>query len=193
MSIHTCSLTVKGKGRFAHHGHTVGDRTKRVKDFLVDNGVLYTAVYQHVKECQDPDPCDPVEVLRVYLARRDRTPKFKGHVSIGLINLALKYERSFDLPDGLVDEFMVRGLNYETLLTYSDRLGIDGVVDGVLRIDERCREKGSSPAFHVTAEYRDHPLIHLVHYAWSRFSLNRPVGTRDELVRMAAVWEVLNT
>jgi hypothetical protein len=70
--------------------------------------------------------CSPEAVLRVYLARRRRIPKFQGFVSEGLIKLAGKFaklytSRKLKVPDSIVciqREMRWRASSYQTLLRY---------------------------------------------------------------------------
>ena len=133
-----CVITVKGNGA-GRNGNFKTDQTRTIRDFIVDNTVVYPKVLGHLKDC---DKCDPVEVLKAYLERRVREPKFKGMTSNGLVDLALKYERLFkkkriQYDVELVNEFLWRS---HSLDDHADRLGVRGIAKGfMLAIQDDAR------------------------------------------------------
>lgn len=93
--------------------------------FLVDNQVLYTHVFRHVKDCTK---CSIPDVLQVYLKRRETT------VSSSLVKLAFKYEklaskRGVDISV-LVNEFILRSLS--GLQMHSKRLSLEQISNGLI-------------------------------------------------------------
>jgi len=130
-----CVITVKGNG-VGRYGHPKTDRTGPVSEFLVDNGVFYTAVYKHVKDCPT---CDPVQVLKVYLDRRTNGAKFNGVTSDGQVKLALKYERLFkknkvQYDTELINEFLWRSTAFEE---YEARIGVRGMARALVNLFTR--------------------------------------------------------
>jgi hypothetical protein len=121
-----CQITVKGNG-VGGHGVPKHDRTGPLSEFLVDNGVFYRAVTNHLKTC---NICTVTEVLQTYMARR-HDPKFEGMTSTGLQKRAvllgkLAAKKKETLPPGLVNEFLWRGgfygvAEYNSLLSIGER------------------------------------------------------------------------
>jgi hypothetical protein len=129
-----CEILVAGDG-VGKYGRTKKDRRGPLKDFLVDNQVLYSAVTKHLQKCQ---VCSIEEVLKVYLSRRAQEKKFRGQTSTTLVKRALILERlaqkqNRPVPRGLVNEFLWR---YGTLgvIEHSDRLSLREKVEA-FRVD----------------------------------------------------------
>lgn len=119
-----CVITIKGRPKTGY-GHTKHDRTGPIKNFLVDNNVLYSDVTKHLKTC---DKCSINSILEEYLRRRIEIDKFNGGTSGGLIRRALILERlalkkKEPLRPGLVNEFIWRGGVY-FLSNYAKRLSM---------------------------------------------------------------------
>jgi hypothetical protein len=119
-----CIITVKGNG-VGKYGHSKNDRTGPLKDFLVDNQVLYLAVTKHLQGCST---CSIEAVLREYLRRRVEIPKFKGGMSSSLPKRALILEKlakkkGQPVPRELVNEFLWRSGVYGVIEHY-DRLSV---------------------------------------------------------------------
>lgn len=108
-----CVIPVSGNG--TGRGSPRRDVSAAVSDLLTDLTGYYGAVFRHVMACER---CDPGEVLRRYVARRDSLRKFRGMTSKGLCELALRYERDprKDVPRELVDEFFIRSGDLELLV-----------------------------------------------------------------------------
>ena len=128
-----CVITVKGDGK-GKYGHPKADRTGPVSEFLVDNQVFYTAISKHLKNC---DVCDPVEILKVYLDRRLKNPKFNQMVSDSLVKQALKLERLCDrrriaCDPKLINEFIWRSNAWEVNGQPLVRLSIREIVSALL-------------------------------------------------------------
>jgi hypothetical protein len=112
-----CIITIKGNGS-GRHGNPKTPRTGPVSGFLIDNNVFYIAVTEHLKTC---DTCNIEDILRVYLERRKKTPKFNGVTSSGLVKRALILEnlaakKGSPIPKELVNEFIWRSIpSHDTL------------------------------------------------------------------------------
>ena len=120
--IDTCVITVKGKeSGLGGNSRPQKDTTKPVREFLVDNGTYYTAVYQHLKECQADPKCDPQQVLDVYLARR--TDPKDGMTSSSLATLAVKYLRAFpSVKADTAHEIIARSGSLDLMLKHGDEM-----------------------------------------------------------------------
>jgi len=122
MTTLNCQITVKGGD--GKYGRPSKDVTKTVRDFLVDNGYYYTAVFRHLRQCTF---CDPLECLQIYLERRKTNLKFFGETSSGLVELAFKYDRLLKrrgqrVPQEMLAEFIWRSASCEVLLDYKGSL-----------------------------------------------------------------------
>jgi len=110
----SCIITVIGDGK-GRNGHPKKDRTGPLEEFMVDNIVFYTAVFQHLLSCNKHDPN---EILKHYITRR--IARGDQMVTGTLVNMALKYARNFKIDQSIINE-------------YKWRNGIDAGVDGYKR------------------------------------------------------------
>lgn len=141
-----CIITVKGDG-VGRYGKTKTDRTGPIRDFLMDNQVLYTAVLRHVRECA---LCDPVAIFMHYLERRRNLPKHHGKTSRTFINLALKYEkicaeRKTPLDKGLIHECYWRCSDFALLEECYLIIGAEGVLKGMMLIKDMDKRGNPDP------------------------------------------------
>lgn len=168
------TVTVKGedKGKASQHGKPKKDRTEAIGDWIVDNNFVYTAIYQHVKQCE---VCSAETILRAYLSKREHDQK--GMTSGSLIDFALKMERLRLPPDRAtttqtVNEFLCRTGTVGDLATHWLRLSVLQRIQG----SERLRQLHKA-----TPEM----LIYRKHGEWLR-----EAGSDEEFERRMTVLEV---
>ena len=117
-----CIITIAGNGS-GRYGSPKTPRTGPISEFRVDNTVFYIAITNHLKTC---NVCNIEEILRVYLERRKKSPKFNGFTSSGLAKRAqilekLAIKKKKPVPKELVNEFLWRAGPYFTQY-FGDRL-----------------------------------------------------------------------
>jgi len=88
-------------------GKVRDDMVGPVSSFLRDSETYYRAIWKHARMC---DRCDPAEILRGFLAKRDA--RHRGQTSTILVEMAEKYRRAMPdrVPAELVREFVIRGV-----------------------------------------------------------------------------------
>ena len=147
-----CMMTVKGDG-VGKYGKPKKDVTMTVTEFLVDNGVYYAAVYQHLRGCEASPRCDPQQVLEAYLARRTKAPKNPkvpfselGMTSKGLAQLASKYLRAFPaVRKETAHEIIARSGDLESILKSADGMSRPFLVMGLnMAFKWRQTERGKA-------------------------------------------------
>jgi hypothetical protein len=136
MGLHDCRIKIRGDGR-GGHGRYVHDHERPVWEFIVDNTKTYARVREHIRSCTSPNRCDPGEALKRYLGRRLEMRKFNGTTSSSLARLARSYRVEFgDRVDlGTVKEIIYRSMALDILYSNLDILGMDGLIDGVYRME----------------------------------------------------------
>src|SRR3990172_7678026 len=93
-----CIITYPGDN-VGRHGHPKKDRTGPVREFVVNNQLFYTAVFNHIKNC---GKCNPAEAVQLYFKSRfDEDGQELGTTDI-LCKLISRYKKRF--PDKISDE-----------------------------------------------------------------------------------------
>jgi hypothetical protein len=183
-----CVITVPGKA--SGRGSPRRDLEAPVKDLLTDLTGYYRAVFRHVVGCPR---CEPDEVLRRYLHRRESLRKFGGMTSKGLCELALRYEADPRRPadPALVDEFFVRSGDWR-LLQERRRLPDRQVARGLAfqwrrwALDGPVPRPGEGPRVTGTG-----PLAPAVREMARLYGRGGPPPEEGELLRLLAVASVM--
>lgn len=125
-----------------------------VEDLLQHSNRTYSVVYNHMKVCS---VCDPTMPLREYLSSRINEKKFNGTSSVGLVNLALKYERLFkkkniDYPVSLINEFLWRE-SLSTIFEHRNRLDSFEIFRGVKLMYRNATMYTRTAQFHDVQDF----------------------------------------
>lgn len=195
MSIRTCTMTIKGDGK-GGYGKFVHDATRTVEGFIIDNKCVYGKVLNHVKECQDPDPCDPLEVVRIHLDRLQ--PKRMGIVSDSLLRNVLRYKKVFRdrIPDEVVREAATRpiGMACFNARQVHFKSG-DDVLDMFTFVygNSILKDDNSFRQFLIPSGPLVGPWAGLMNslIRFGRENFPKPLPPREELVKLVTVMEVL--
>ncbi|HED38232.1 MAG TPA: hypothetical protein ENI76_08310 [Ignavibacteria bacterium] len=94
---------MRSKGEFRSH--------------FIDTSFAYNMVFNHIKECESG--CTPDMALEEYLKRITYLPKYSGTTSIGLCELARKYEK-LGASTKLVRRFFILSANLKMLCRRTD-------------------------------------------------------------------------
>lgn len=118
-----CLLTIKGDNR-GKYGRFKKDTTRTIRDWIIDNAVVYPKVLAHVAECPK---CDPIEIFTKYVERRrgKYAPHKFAYMTGTLVKLSHKYEklcakRGTPLPKEILHEVRLHCNNAEILLHYEN-------------------------------------------------------------------------
>jgi hypothetical protein len=128
-----CLLTIKGDGA-GKYGQFKKDTTRTIRNWIVDNQVIYPKVFKHVATC---DKCDPVKISIAYLERRRNTNKFNGRTTAILVNLINRYakltaKRGKIFPKEVLHEARLKCDSAKILVTYEKEFSSREIYD-VLR------------------------------------------------------------
>jgi len=187
----SCELSSEnGNGRNGPKHPKVGP----VREFLVDWDAYYRLVFKHVKAgCKRG--CTPDLVLKEYLDRRARLPKFNGETSSGLCRWAERYEKIGATP-ALVRRFFVRSGDAGLLCARKD-LGPEEIVEGVKILYSSWTRKNTQRVELSSwiGSWTDRKVYgaakEVIKVAADRFNENKPLPPDEELLRLADVAVVM--
>lgn len=193
-----CILHIEGSNQ--GYGHPKTDQKKPLRDFLIDNKVYYSLVLKHLrgspKDGVPPCPhCNAEEILRHYLDRRLRDPKFKGLVSIGLMGHAEKFGKLKGryVPEALIRQFAVRCAHPGIISRYASKMTGDELARAMLILRSQYEVHSQNIGFKVSnlSDVRKNDM--LLGMALAIENMKDPESDVQKIIEMADVALVLHT
>lgn len=126
-----CTITVPGGG--SGQGCLKHPKTAKVSELIRDLEAYYKAIYKHCLECRT---CDPNEVLKRFLERRDKPTSGRKTTDTTalLVDMAAKYVKNVPGTDKKwLREYLLRCNSMRVAIKHRDALTQQELVDVVMR------------------------------------------------------------